>query len=321
MSKRISLILILIAFFSYAESQNDKLFFDDVIVGNIKLHVSDVSNSLNSYQLIPVNTNEDVEKVRAYLSTILIEKDYQIFPDVTLLDMLTNFIHLDEKTAYVFISPKTQNLIANTPYLKFNSDDVWFDIEKSEFDEDEFVSLWIFYVERNKDFRLILKLYDTRIETGLYSLLPETFKKGKPINEIHNDIKIIAYGEFFSEPHINYLPNHKEEYECLDLKSYTDSIEIDIGTMIGIKYELLGSDSTIEREYTFKIIHPEYKTGLQKGQKEELLHKYSKVGKVDYMIWEFTEDFELIPGTWTFQILEGVKVLYEKKFYLSLNSE
>lgn len=240
---------------------------------------------------------------------------------MTVLDALTGFIDLeDDNTDYIYISLKSKELVVKNPYMNEESGPVWFEVEKWETEENEYVSIWYFRRKRNEDFNIILKIKeDTRMEFGRSSLLPEEFKKGKPYNQVHNNFKIEAYGEYYSEPLIQYLPEGKEELTTLGFISYTDSIDISIGTLFGFRYELI--DSTKEGEYTFNVIHPEFKTGPEKGQTELKINKSCLPGKSDDIIWEFSEEYELVPGSWTIQLLDEDKILYEKKFYLSLDNK
>ncbi|MCK4395468.1 DUF3859 domain-containing protein [candidate division WOR-3 bacterium] len=320
---RVFIVVSIIFSFLFCKSAmaQDRIIYLHPTAGGEKFLVDDKENLLSFQQLIPVYDENDEKKLNSYLKNILTDEDMKILGKMTVLDALTGFIDLeDDNTDYIYISLKSKELVVKNPYMNEKSGPVWFEVEKWETEENEYVSIWYFRRKRNEDFNIILKIKeDTRMEFGRFSLLPEEFKKGKQYNQVHNNFKIEAYGEYYSEPLIQYLPEGKEEYTSLGFISYTDSIDIAIGTLFGFRYELI--DSTKEGEYTFNVIHPEFKTGPEKGQTELKINKSCLSRKFDDIIWEFSEEYELVPGTWTIQLLNGDKILYEKRFYLSLDNK
>ena len=320
-TSRFFIVVSIIFSFLFCKSAmaQDRIVYLHPVSGGERFFVDDRENLIQFQQLIPVYDENDEKKLNSYLKTILMDEDMKILGKMTVLDALTCFIDLeDDNTDYIFISLKSKELVAKHPYMNEESGPVWFEVEKWEPEENEYVSIWYFRRKRNEDFNIILKIKeDTRMEFGRFSLLPEEFKKGKLYNQVHNNFKIEAYGEYYSEPLIQYLPEGKEEYTSLGFISYTDSIDISIGTLFGFRYELI--DSTKEGEYTFNVIHPEFKTGQEKGQTELKINKSCLSGKFDDIIWEFSEEYELVHGTWTIQLLDEDKIRYEKKFYLLLD--
>lgn len=313
------LTVFFISVFSISVKSQDS-FDIGSIWGGKQLYIESESEGLNETQLIPVNTKEDIKKVVEYLATILVQKDMELLRGVTLLDDISIFLDLDStQTAYVFITPKSNIAIANEPYVKKDTNAVFFKTETIEFDPYSFVSLYVFYVNRGKDFRVILHDNGKRLERGRYSLLPERFKKGKKYNKIHNSLWIIGYGEMFYEKYAMVSPDGREESAVLDFIAYTDSIRISLEARFGFRFEMLESDTLSEKELTFKYIHPEFKTGPYKGQTEYIDKRVCEPEKPDGMGWKFTDEYELVPGVWTFQLSDDKNILYEKKFYLLLD--
>jgi hypothetical protein len=285
-------------------------------MGNEKVFITGDFDTLQSFQLIPINDDSDAEKLRIYLGNFLRDKETKILGDVNFLQFLTTFINLDEKTAYVFISAVINGAVFQTPYKKGNL--ICFELDKRNRENNPYVSLWIFYQDKKENFRIRLIMGDQSNEFGMYSLLPEYFKLGTKVNEKTANFNIIAFGEYFDEEFIEFSPNSKNEYQILEFKLYLDTLKISKGSLIGFKYEYVRESSAYEKEFTFRIIHPVYMEGPEKGSKEISINKMCQKGRPDNLIWQFSEDYEMVPGQWIFQIYDNGQKEYEKVFHIKL---
>ncbi|MCK4575464.1 DUF3859 domain-containing protein, partial [candidate division WOR-3 bacterium] len=248
---------------------------------------------------------------------ILRGEEEKILGDMTILDAIVGFIELDDDyTDYIFISPKSNEVIYKNPYMNDKSGPVYFDVEKISWEENTFVSIFYFRRKEDEDFNVIFNTYEALIDWGKDALLPESFKKGELYSTECYPFRINACGEIYVTSYFQRTTKGEEKSESVGFISYTDSIEIRLGTKIGFEYELI--DSTLEGKYQVNIIHPEYKFGPEKGQTTCPDEKEHTFGKPDIVIWEFTEKYELIPGEWTIQLKDDEEVIFEKYFYLYL---
>ena len=299
-------VICFITYNLYSQSQNESI---TPIVGNEKFFVDNHLDELRFNQLIPVESIKDVLEIKKYISKFLRDKNIKVIDDkITLLDMLTTFIELDVKTAYIYISPVSDRLIWKQPYKKNNK--ICFDVKRENPDDTPYVSIWVFYVNKNEEFSLKFISDGTGLEQGKYSLLPEHFRKGNKLVEECGDFNIIAFGEYFIEKYIEFKDDVVEnEFNVYDFKNYCDLFKAEIGTKIGFRYEHLIGD---EIEYTIKIIHPEYTAGPDKGKTEDIFPWKFGPNEIDDFIWEFSEEYEIVPGEWIFQIFNSEKLLFEK---------
>ncbi len=317
---RISMVFLLIIAFSVVTSaQNeDRIIYLHPTSGGSVLLLKDPDNFDEFWQLIPMHNEQDEERVRSYLKEILvgIEGEVEGLGKMTMLDFLVGLgKYDDEYTDYVFISRKSDEVIHSDPYMNDTIGPVWFDLEKIAREEDAFVSVFYFRRKKHEAFSVTIKIYETEIEMGKDFLLPKAFKKGEPCSTECYPFTINAYGEIYVASFIQRTSKGKDTFENVGFVSYLDSVELHLGAKIGFEYELI--DSTKEGTYKFNIIHPEYISGPYKGQTECPTEKEIKFGKVDHIIWEIAEEYELEPGELTIQLFNNLDgLIYEKKFYL-----
>jgi hypothetical protein len=310
------LLLSLVAFPFFAVSEEPRIHFPNV--GGELFYVDDPEDFVGFYQLIPISNGEVKEKFVSYLATILRDENATVLGGATILETIVTFITFDtENLTYAFISSKSNNLIVKEPYKVSGSDDVWFEMKTIKDDKNEFVSLWLFKRKREDDFRLHLDIPEVvRLEMGRYTLLPEIFKKGERYEKVHDQFRIIAFGEYYAEPFIQELPQETEEFTTVDFKAYTDTIAITLGTQFGFRFELF--DEEKEGSYTFLMEHPPYKTGPKKDETEFVEEKECAANRVDDIVWEFQNEYELVPGKWSIKLLDGNKTIYKKDFHLTI---
>ncbi len=130
------------------------------------------------------------------------------------------------------------------------------------------------------------------------------------------DFKIISSGEYFEDR--LYTKINTRKTNSIEIKSYAKKVNAEKGTMIGFEYEYLGKAA---KKYSFKIIHPRYSAGPEKGATGEVFTKLCQVNERDHFIWQFTEDHEMLSGEWILQILDGGKTIYEHSFLVSFGKQ
>jgi hypothetical protein len=97
-----------------------------------------------------------------------------------------------------------------------------------------------------------------------------------------------------------------------------DTLKGKIGLSFGIEYYLEGFDSTKKKDdvhFFSKIKHPKLsnpKTGNHATETLENKYNYLNQKNYDYFTFEF--EWEVVPGVWTFQIIEDNRILLEKSF-------
>ena len=265
----------------------------------------------NPYQLVKIETKEDLIKVRTYLNEIIKTKVLKIKSLNT--DRFAEFYYNPSKTCYVFISSQHDKWIYKKPYIKDGN--IWLEgMEKNPSAAPHF-SAWVFYVPKNMKFRVRIKSGEFDIETGRTTLLSERFKKGEKKLENAGDFNIISSGEYYHEDKIVHTKKGVEKKEVFGVKSYLNSIIAEKGSLFGFGFVYKG---TTPKKYTFKIIHPEFPnvTGKEKNEFEmEILCKYNME---DNLLWQFSEGHEMVPGKWIFQILDNNELIYQKDFIVKL---
>lgn len=287
-------------------------------VGGEIFYVEDEQNLVNFYKLIPVGDDQAREKLASYLATILRDADAKVVGDMTVLETILEFIRFDEENrTYVFISSKSEEIVTKEPCMNDRSGDIWFDMEGILPDTSRFVSIWAFSRKRSDDFRIVLRMSETaRLEMGRYTLLPEEFKTGTPYDSTHHPFRIHAFGEYYCEPFVQMLPQECDTFTTVDFKSYVDSISVNLGSMFGFRYEV--ADSLKEGTYTFRTIRPVLPESGGDTYAEHFEERACIFEEADDIIWEFEKTEELVPGTWTMQIMDGGRTIFEKKFFISI---
>lgn len=287
-------------------------------VGGEIFYVDDEQNLVNFYKLIPVGNDGEKEKLASYLATVLRDANAKVLGDMTVLEMILGFVYYDDRrTSYIFVSSKSEEIVTKEPYFNQKTGDIWFDMEGIVPDTAQFVSIWAFTRERGEDFRIVLRMSETvRLEMGKCTLLPEEFKRGKPYERTHGPFMVHAFGEYFSEPFVQMLPQECDTFTTVDFISYSDSIPARLGTMFGFRYEL--TDSTREGTFTFRTIQPSIAGATDDSQTEHFEQREPAFKESDDLIWGFEKTDELTPGTWIMQIIDGEKIIFEKKFFISI---
>ena len=100
-----------------------------------------------------------------------------------------------------------------------------------------------------------------------------------------------------------------------ELVQSTTTIEASIGTTFGIFVKLLGEPEGAVVTSHFRCIHPKLTDPVSghSGETDEW-ESPRPIGTPRYVSYTFDHEWELVPGKWTIQVLDGGKVLAEKTF-------
>ncbi len=96
----------------------------------------------------------------------------------------------------------------------------------------------------------------------------------------------------------------------------TDSIPMKMGIQFGVAYRLITpSDDPLQLKVVWK-----YPKKIKNGNgKKFSTSEHMVLRSTNKVVWEgykLTDEFEMIPGTWVFEIYHKKKLLYSKEFYL-----
>jgi Domain of unknown function (DUF3859) len=97
----------------------------------------------------------------------------------------------------------------------------------------------------------------------------------------------------------------------------TSTVSAEIGTHFGFRYHISGEPAGAPITLRKVVIYPD--GGLKPPNSPTPLRKVErelarKLGATSYADYAFDDPWELVPGTWTFQLWEGDRKLAEKSF-------
>ncbi len=100
----------------------------------------------------------------------------------------------------------------------------------------------------------------------------------------------------------------------------TDNIKAKVGLEFGLRYVVIGAPEGAEVPLDFVILYPE--PGLKDPAestplRESRYQRKKKIGETVYLGYGFESEWEIVPGTWTFQIWDGDRELAEQTFTVS----
>jgi len=109
----------------------------------------------------------------------------------------------------------------------------------------------------------------------------------------------------------------RDELANVKLVSNTTTVPAQIGTKFGIRYRVVGSPDRASVKLTVIVRFPgeglrNPKTGERKARDETSWKR--NIGAVTYNGYSFDEGWELVPGTWTFEIWHEGRKLAEQSF-------
>jgi len=106
------------------------------------------------------------------------------------------------------------------------------------------------------------------------------------------------------------------------LKSTTD-ISAKKGLKFGIRYIIKGFPIGSPVKISFVVLYPEpglTNPGTGKTELQGMVTMVKKIGKITATGYLFNQDWEMVPGQWTFQIWHDGRKLAEKSFSVNASS-
>jgi hypothetical protein len=105
--------------------------------------------------------------------------------------------------------------------------------------------------------------------------------------------------------------------ETATIVEATTEIKARPGLEFGLRYVIVGEPAGAEASLDFVILYPE--PGIRDPKEPEALHesrytRAKKIGEPVYLGYGFENAWEIVPGTWTFQIWQGSRKLAEQSF-------
>jgi hypothetical protein len=97
----------------------------------------------------------------------------------------------------------------------------------------------------------------------------------------------------------------------------TTQIEARLGLEFGFRYTIVGEPAGGEATLDFVILYPDpgiRDPGEPSPLRESRYSRAKKVGETIYLGYGFENDWEIVPGAWTFQIWQGSRKLAEQSF-------
>ena len=109
----------------------------------------------------------------------------------------------------------------------------------------------------------------------------------------------------------------QDELANVKLVSSTTTVPAQLGTKFGVRYRVVGSPDRASVKLTVIVRFPgeglrNPKTGERKAQ--DVTTWTRNIGAVTYSGYSFDEGWELVPGTWTYEILHEGRKLAEHSF-------
>jgi hypothetical protein len=136
--------------------------------------------------------------------------------------------------------------------------------------------------------------------------------------------EIVEYGLFDkvsigSRKADSVLTGKVDEVPKVKLQQQTTTIPATLGTSFGITVKLTGSPLGETVDCSIRWIRPKL-TNPETGQSSERSEFPSRrpIGEVTPTGFTFEHPWELVPGTWTVQVIYDSKVLAEKRFNVVL---
>jgi hypothetical protein len=101
------------------------------------------------------------------------------------------------------------------------------------------------------------------------------------------------------------------------LVAATTRVEAKIGVHFGIRYRLFGSPNNTTVKLVSATQYPAPGLKNPKAERHQLRGEHSlfaTIGHVNYRGYVFEEDWEIVPGTWTFELWDGQRKLVSQTF-------
>jgi hypothetical protein len=155
------------------------------------------------------------------------------------------------------------------------------------------------------------------------SPLPAAIGRDAPVSsKITVSGKIIDYGIVESKEELNYeIPGSGGEKSIMieepKISETTTKIPMKKGSKFGYKWQITGFQSDQPVEITYRYKHPPFvgPDGKRTEGHDTPIIIQPENGKIEsFDGYEFSEDYELVPGKWTLSIVCQDKVVVSKTF-------
>jgi len=131
-------------------------------------------------------------------------------------------------------------------------------------------------------------------------------------------IEIVDYGTYTVERvRTNTAgPLRPHDVDNIQHVATTTTVPAELGAEFGMRYRVSGRKEAIVDVTELDLFPP---PGLKSPNSTKPLLKYSdrrtrKIGEVNYIGYSFDHAWELVPGTWTFQLWIGSRMMAEQNF-------
>jgi hypothetical protein len=122
-----------------------------------------------------------------------------------------------------------------------------------------------------------------------------------------------------SAPHTAF--GAEDHLSSVKLLQSTTTISASAGMRFGFRFRVIGrGNGLMKLKMVVRVPHPGMsnpKTG--EITKIEAHSAYPKIGEVSYSGYTFDEDWEIVPGTWIFEVWEGNRKLASQNFNIVHN--
>lgn len=101
------------------------------------------------------------------------------------------------------------------------------------------------------------------------------------------------------------------------LVASTTRIEAKVGVHFGIRYRLVGQPNNATVKLTSVTLYPAPGLKNPKADANQLRGEHSllaTIGAVNYRGYVFEQDWEMVPGAWTFELWDGKRKLVSQRF-------
>ncbi len=135
--------------------------------------------------------------------------------------------------------------------------------------------------------------------------------------EFHDDNGHADSAEILDFGYFKFENRESVDSSILNFTSHTNQIPARKGIVFGFNFKLKGSDQSIYTELTEETLYP----GLPDPDLQKLVYQDAspftiKIGNNSSTCYLLENDWELVPGKWTFKIKDGDRLLAKKTFTL-----
>jgi hypothetical protein len=123
----------------------------------------------------------------------------------------------------------------------------------------------------------------------------------------------VEYG-IFSSPYQDFKPGERVLTHSNQTIETTTQIPAKLGTKFGMRYSLAGKVAN-DQPLTLLYLTPGVTTADgQRHDKFVVEQTLLQNASQDLMAFEFSENYELVPGEWHFMVFQGDRLLAEQRF-------